>query len=224
MYSASAVRAASRNGVAPTMFRAVTPAGGRFVTRALTSAPYRTSVLTNSRLSIEPEPGGAGLLLPATPALRTHETWCKRGPTPRRGVRIGAALEEHRRQLIVGVAGGDEERVDADLRGGRSGAGGRVGGHALKGVVRIRARVEQRHRGVDLSLPRREEERREADLRPVVDVGATPNEHPHDVHVALGGGPHQRRLSAPALLGVDVGAAVEQERHACPRCPSARPS
>ena len=136
----------------------------------------------------------------------------QRRPASRCGVRIGAALEEHGRQLIVRVSCGDEKCVDPHLRSGRSGAGCRVGGHTLKGIVGIRPRVEQGHRGVDLPLSRGEEERREADLRPVVDVGAAADEHPHDVHVALGGGPHQRGLSAPALLGVDLGAAVEQER------------
>ena len=52
------------------------PAGGRTATRAFTSAPAATILRTNSRLVMLPEPLGAGLLLPAMPALRTHETWC----------------------------------------------------------------------------------------------------------------------------------------------------
>ena len=47
---------------------------GRLVTRALICAPLATSVRTNVRLSMLPEPCGAGLLLPAMPALRTQET------------------------------------------------------------------------------------------------------------------------------------------------------
>ena len=74
--SASAVRAASRNGVPPRKLRRVIPAGGRLVTRAFTSAPAATILRTNSRLVMRPEPLGAGLLLPAMPALRTHDTWC----------------------------------------------------------------------------------------------------------------------------------------------------
>ena len=74
MSGASAVRAASRNGVAPIELSVVTPMLGRLVTRALTSAPFATSFRTNLRLSMLPEPCGAGLLLPAMPALRTHDT------------------------------------------------------------------------------------------------------------------------------------------------------
>ena len=59
----------------PMKFRLVMPAGGRSVTRAFTSAPAATSFRTNSRLIIVPEPFGAGLLLPAIPVLRTHDTW-----------------------------------------------------------------------------------------------------------------------------------------------------
>ena len=58
-------------------FSRVMPAGGRLETSAFTSAPSSTSFRTNSRLVMPPEPFGAGLLLPATPALRTHDTWCK---------------------------------------------------------------------------------------------------------------------------------------------------
>ena len=60
--------------MAPIELSVVTPMLGLFVTRAFTSAPFATSFLTNSRLSMLPEPCGAGLLLPETPALRTHDT------------------------------------------------------------------------------------------------------------------------------------------------------
>ena len=72
---ASPVRAASRNGVPPRKLSRVIPAGGRLVTRALTSAPAATILRTNSRLVMLPEPLGDGLLLPAMPALRTQDTW-----------------------------------------------------------------------------------------------------------------------------------------------------
>ena len=94
MYSASAVRAASRNGVPPMKFRAVMPAGGRVVTRAFRSAPWATSLRAKSRLVMSPEPRGAGLLLPAMPALRTQVSWC-RAVQPR-GAALGSAPRSSR--------------------------------------------------------------------------------------------------------------------------------
>ena len=65
MSGISAVRPANKNGVAPVVRNVgVTPILTCFVTRALTVAPCATSFRTNLRLSIFPEPSGAGLLSP----------------------------------------------------------------------------------------------------------------------------------------------------------------
>ena len=46
------------------------------------------------------------------------------------------------------------------------------------------------------------------DRRAGLDIGAGVDQQAHDVGVTLRGGPHQRRLAARALAGVDVGAAA----------------
>ena len=62
--------------MAPIEFSVVTPMFGRLVTRALSARALRHQLPHELRLSTLPEPSGAGLLLPAMPALRTHDTWC----------------------------------------------------------------------------------------------------------------------------------------------------
>jgi len=58
--------------------------------------------------------------------------------------------------------------------------------------------------GDDLPLPL-------ADHAARVQVGAFRGEELHHLGLALRGRPHQRRLTAPGFLGVDVGAGLEQE-------------
>ena len=60
--------------MAPIELSVVTPMFGFFVTRVSSVAPFATSFPTNASESIVPDPCGAGLLLPAIPAFRTHET------------------------------------------------------------------------------------------------------------------------------------------------------
>ena len=50
------------------------------------------------------------------------------------------------------------------------------------------------------------------DRRPGVDVRAACGEQFDDVRMVFGDGPHQRRLRADRVSGVDVGAPVEQQR------------
>src|SRR5207244_11791982 len=65
MSGISAVRQANKNGVAPVVRNwTVTLIRACFVARTLTFAPCATSFRTNSRLSIFPDPCGAGWLSP----------------------------------------------------------------------------------------------------------------------------------------------------------------
>jgi hypothetical protein len=123
-----------------------------------------------------------------------------------RDVRIGAALEQHRRKLVMAVDDGDQQR--ARIVGAR--------------LIDVGAAVEQRARGIELALPRREQERRHATRRAALGlrrcrrrqrgIGAPGEQQPHDVGVTFSRRPHQRGLPAE-LLRVRVGAAVEQQFH-----------
>ena len=44
----------------------------------------------------------------------------KRGVALRRRIRIDTAIEQPRRQLVVRVGGGKQERIEADFRRGRA--------------------------------------------------------------------------------------------------------
>ena len=71
-------------------------------------------------------------------------------------VGIGAVLEQHARQFVMGVD--DRQRQGARVVGA--------------GVVHVRARREQRAHGVDMSAAHREQQRREPAAGPRLDVGA----------------------------------------------------
>ena len=74
--SASAVLAARKKGVAPRVFRLVSPRFTFFVMRVFKFAPRAASFLTSSMLVIVPDPCGAGLLSPP-PGLRTLVITCR---------------------------------------------------------------------------------------------------------------------------------------------------
>ena len=75
--SASAVRAASRNGVAPSSFRRVLFRFARLRHPARSRPRHApTSFFTSSRLLILPDPSGAGSLSPM-PGLRTAVIACR---------------------------------------------------------------------------------------------------------------------------------------------------
>ena len=62
-----------------------------------------------------PEPSGAGLLLPDDAGLAHPRHLMQRRPSLGGGVRIGAAIQQPRGELVVGIRGGEQERVEADL-------------------------------------------------------------------------------------------------------------
>ena len=47
---------------------------------------------------------------------------------------------------------------------------------------------------------------------PVVDLRAMGDQELHHLRLLLRGGPHQRRLAAPQLPGIDLGAMTQQQR------------
>ena len=133
----------------------------------------------------------------------------QRAPPLRRGVRVGAALEQRRGQLVVRVVHGQHQRA-----------------HAVRqALVDVRAGIEQRARGVEVTAAHREQQRREhARRRPGVDVGAGLHQHADGLRVVLARRPHQRRLPAPRLTRVDLGAFARSAPRRPPRCRCAPPS
>ena len=119
----------------------------------------------------------------------------QRAPPLRRGVRVGAALEQHRCQLVVSVVHRQHQRA-----------------HAVRQtLVDVRASIEQRARGIEVTAAHREQQRREhTRCRLGVDVGAGLHQHADGLNVVLAGGPHQGRLPAPRLARVDLGTFGDQ--------------
>ena len=70
-------------------------------------------------------------------------------------------------------------------------------------------RPDRRH----VVFDRGEDERREAGPGRGVDVRTHLDQPGHDIAVAFGGGPHQRRLTAARLRGVHIGAVAHQLPH-----------
>ena len=136
----------------------------------------------------------------------------QRGPAARRGIGVGAAIQQIGRQLEVGAAGGKQKRVQPGVRGptlhDATGGQGRVDRQLL---VQVRAGFQQRLDHVNLSLARREQQRREPPVRPCAQVRPVGHQGGNGRGVALGRGPHQCGLPLPVLMRVGVGAGVEQQ-------------
>ncbi len=121
-------------------------------------------------------------------------------------VRVRAAIEQQRRQIVMAIDDGDQQRAR------------RVGAC----LVDVGAAVEQRARGVELALARREQERGHAARRPPLllrgrrrrqrRVRAAGKQQRDDFGMAFGRRPHQGRLAAK-LLRVRVRTAIEQQLH-----------
>ena len=78
---------------------------------------FATSFRTNSRLSMLPEPSRRRVVAAGDAGLADPRHLMQRGPALRGGVRIGAAVEQPRGELVVRVRRGEQERVEADLVG-----------------------------------------------------------------------------------------------------------
>ncbi len=120
--SASAVRAANRNGVAPIVFKLVNPTETFLVIRALTFAPLSTSFFTNSRLVMLPDSVGSRDRLSPRPGLRTHGTTSHVHRVARPdGIGIGLwhRAAQRRCQLVVCVAHRKMQRRSSPARAAR---------------------------------------------------------------------------------------------------------
>ena len=117
-------------------------------------------------------------------------------------VRIGAAIEQQRRELEIRVDDGHVQRAGAV---GRS-------------VVHIGAVVEQHLDGAGVAVADGEQQRRESALRLRFHVGAVRDEHVRRGGVAFGRGPHQRGLPFVRFDGVHVRAGFEQQLHRVRPC------
>ena len=106
-----------------------------------------------------------------------------------RGVRVGALLEQERRQLIVRVD--DRHRQHARAVG--------------RGVVDVGAGSEQPARRFDVTAAHGEHQRGEVADRPQLDVCPGAHELVDRIRMAFDRRPHERRLIPPRLVSVDRG-------------------
>ena len=160
--------------------------------RAFGCAPRSSSSFASTRLSSSPvvtRGGAAPYPWGAHPGERV-----KRRPAWIGCVGIGAAGQQHRGGLVVGVDDCESQRART------VGCGG----------VGIRVRREQRLDGGHVISARRKEQRRPAALGHRVDARTSPEELLDHRRVALSGRPHQRRLPTPPFLVVDWRATLQQ--------------
>ncbi len=196
-------------------FSRVMPAGGRLVTRASAFAPCAINRRASSRLVIVPEPCGGGLLLPATPVLRTQVSWWSAvhpcgaalASAPRSSRKAASSkcpLPTATSNAVSPVSGAGAGSLPSAVRlaGGSSDS------------LRTGARVEQRPHRVQPAFPDRKQQRREPAVRPGVDVRAVGDQRLHDRRVSVCRGPHERGLTAPCFLRIDGGSARDQQVHA----------
>ena len=106
-------------------------------------------------------------------------------------------IEQHRRELEVGVHRCDAQRTRA------------VG----RDVVDIGASLQQRDGRVGVRVAHGEEQRRQTAVRLQLQVGARFDQHVNRGGIAFGRGPHQRGLTSIRFLGVHAGAARQQQPH-----------
>ena len=171
--STSAVRAARRNGVAPTKFSPDAPTGSAAWSRAHSRRRLRRrSFRTNSRLPTLPEPSGGGSLLPTSPIFRTHETMCS--AVHPRGAAFGLAPRSRKNdassKCALLAASRNALRLASACPCATPPAD--LPGIHRQRLVERRAAIEQRAGRLDASFARGEQQRREAGLRPRLDVGA----------------------------------------------------
>ena len=121
----------------------------------------------------------------------------ERGPALVVGVRVRAGVQQVRPELVVAVAGRQDERA----------------GSVEQRLLRTRAGLDEQARHGEMAGPHRERQRAEAARGPRVDVRPAGEQRLRRGQVVLCRRPHQRRLPAPPFRAVRVRAAVEQQPH-----------
>ena len=129
-------------------------------------------------------------------------------------IRIGARVEQPRRELEVTVGHGYEKR----RRTGSYRTAARQRAIPLHRLARRRrvhvdARPEQRLRHLDPAFSDREQKRCVAGVEGRVRIGADFEQQLDDLQVALCDRPHECRLAAPRLAEVDIGAGLVERFH-----------
>ena len=130
----------------------------------------------------------------------------QRGAALRRGVRIGAAIEQPGGQLVVRVGGGEQERVEADLVAAAAAAGwpAACGPRRRTGSESFMSAPAFSSASTAAMRPSRAAN--SSAVNPPFDRAcrSAPRATSMIDHrgMAFGGRPHQRRLPAPAFLGV----------------------
>ena len=124
-------------------------------------------------------------------------------------IRIGAGVEQLRRELEVPVHHRREERRGA---GRQRTSADRPTASAFNGngLVDVGARLQQHAHDVAVSFAGCEEERRHAGGEPRLEAGADLDQHLHDRRVAFGRRPHQRGLLVLLVRAVHLRAAPEE--------------
>ena len=212
--AASAVRAASRKGVAPIELSVVTPMPGRSGDARVELRALRHQRADELEAVQVARALGRRVVAAGDAGLAHPRHLMEGGVALRRGVGIRAAIEQPCGELVVRVARGEQERVRARLARPsafrvRSSA---RRAHRQRVVHAWRRRQQRLHRG-DAAVTRGEQQRREAPARTRCTSAPAATRARDHGRMAFGRRPHQRRLPAPALLGVRIRAVREQRLH-----------
>src|SRR5882672_10759485 len=181
--SASAVRAASRKGVAPSSLSRVFDKFARFVILAFTFAPRAASVFTSSILLMFPDPSGAGSLSP-TPGLRTAVIAWRIVYPGRLAFGSAPASTSWRQSPAVAAPASALDRY---------------------GLVHVRPCLQQDPNDVGAPFSDGKQQRRKPGGQTVVKIGSDLDEHLHNPRVTFRRRPHQGRLPAPIIFIVNSG-------------------
>ena len=209
MNGASAVSAASRNGVAPISLKLVLFKFRRFVIGLFRSAPWALSRLTRSRLVIAPDPSGDGSLSP-TPDLRTLDrAWSAVYPG-RSAFGSAPAFSSSAASSKCPFQTATSNALEPAIHPSPARQRLAPGRRSLDGLVDVGARLQESAHDAGLPFPHGEEQRSKSRVERRPEIGAGLDELFDGLDMAFCRCPHQRRLSAPAFRRVHVGAAGDE--------------
>src|SRR5688572_23976179 len=123
----------------------------------------------------------------------------------RRGIRIGAGLDEKRCEFVVSVRSSKQECIGSiiglrlRLRRRPCGCAPATAATPRQGFVNGGSSLKQSFYGINLSLACGKEERGKSTIRTRAQVRIARDQQTHHIRVSFGSRPHQCGLSAPAL-------------------------